>query len=170
MNAAGAPPLDWWQVSTEAYSGSHYATWPRKLLTRPILAMCPQRVCTVCGEPSRRIVAPTDEYASQLDELAERIRRGREVGDAQPIQHGAQPPGSRVSAAQVATLGWTSCGHDAWRNGIVLDPFAGSGTTLAVATGHGRDALGFDIDERNAALAMERVGMFLTVDHLERAS
>jgi DNA modification methylase len=48
--------------------------------------------------------------------------------------------------------------------GTVLDPFAGSGTTLAVATGHGRDAIGIDIDSRNAALAQERVGMFLTVD------
>jgi DNA modification methylase len=47
----------------------------------------------------------------------------------------------------------------------VLDPFAGSGTTLAVATGHGRDAIGIDLDERNAELALERVGpMFLTVE------
>lgn len=48
--------------------------------------------------------------------------------------------------------------------GSVLDPFAGSGTTLAVATGHGRDAIGIDIDARNADLARERVGMFLTVE------
>ena len=33
---------------------------------------------------------------------------------------------------------------DHWRNGIVPDPFAGSGTTLMVATGHGRDAIGID--------------------------
>ena len=50
-----------------------------------------------------------------------------------------------------------------WRNGVVLDPFAGSGTTLAVATGHGRDAIGIDLDARNAELARERIGMFLTV-------
>lgn len=57
------------------------------------------------------------------------------------------------------------CGHDDWRRGVVLDPFAGSGTTLAVAVGHGRDAIGIDIDERNADLAVERVGpMFLTVE------
>ena len=53
---------------------------------------------------------------------------------------------------------------DKWRPGVVLDPFAGSGTTLAVATGHGRDAIGIDLDERNAHLAQERVGMFLTVE------
>ena len=158
-NPAGAPPLDWWEVSAERYSGSHYATWPRKLLTRPILAMCPQRVCLVCGEPSRRIV--------DVEGLSGRCFLGKSPDPGVGLQ------GERPSVPDVAireTLGWSTCGHDAWRNGIVLDPFAGSGTTLAVATGLGRDAVGFDLDERNAALAMERVGMFLTVDHLERAS
>jgi len=60
--------------------------------------------------------------------------------------------------------GWTDCGHDTWRNGIVFDPFAGSGTTLAVASGLGRDSIGIDLDARNADLARERVGMFLTVE------
>jgi DNA modification methylase len=46
-------------------------------------------------------------------------------------------------------------------DGIVLDPFAGSGTTGAVATGHGRDFVGIDLDGRNEALAAERIGMFL---------
>lgn len=49
------------------------------------------------------------------------------------------------------------------RRGRVLDPFAGSGTTLAVATGHGRDAIGIDLDPRNADLARERIGLFLEV-------
>lgn len=44
----------------------------------------------------------------------------------------------------------------------------GSGTTLQVATGHGRDAIGIDLDERNADLARERVGMFLTVESVKR--
>ena len=124
-NPAGAPPLDWWEVTTEPYSGSHYATWPRKLLTRPIESMCPKEVCRTCGEPRRRIV-----------------ERGE---------------------ADSAALPWTDCGHDDYRRGIVLDPFAGSGTTLAVATGLGRDAVGIDLDSRNADLAAERVGMFLEV-------
>ena len=51
---------------------------------------------------------------------------------------------------------------DHWRPGIVLDPFGGSGTTLAVATGHGHHAIGIDLDARNVHLARERVGpMFL---------
>lgn len=56
------------------------------------------------------------------------------------------------------TLGFTDCGHHDYRPGLVLDPFVGSGTTLAVATGHGRNAIGIDLDERNFDLALERVG------------
>jgi DNA modification methylase len=48
--------------------------------------------------------------------------------------------------------------------GTILDPFGGSGTTAAVATGHGRNCIAIDIDERNADLARERVGLFLTVE------
>ncbi len=59
---------------------------------------------------------------------------------------------------------WSDCGHNNFRPGLVLDPFAGTGTTLAVAHGHGRDAIGIDIDPRNADLATDRVGpMFLEV-------
>lgn len=136
LNPAGAPPLDWWQVSTEPYSGSHYATWPRRLLTRPIESMCPREVCTACGEPRRRLV------------------------DVEGLQ-GKRPPMPEITRT---TTGWSDCGCGApFRTGIVLDPFAGSGTTLAVATGLGRDAIGIDLDARNAELARDRCGMFLTV-------
>jgi hypothetical protein len=150
QNPAGAPPLDWWNVSTEPYSGSHYATWPRKLLDRPIKAMCPMQVCTTCGQPRRRIVEPTT-YDT------DREMTGRPV-ESVGSGHRADRP-----SANPTTVGWSDCGHNTWRNGIVLDPFAGSGTTLAVATGHGRDAIGIDLDARNAELARERIGMFLTV-------
>ena len=113
-NPVGAPPLDTWIISTQPYSGSHYATWPEELCVKPILSMCPERVCRECGEPSRR-----------------------------------------------AMVGWTDCGHDSWRPGVVLDPFAGSGTTLQVATRLGRDAIGIDLDERNHTLIHTRVGMFM---------
>ena len=46
----------------------------------------------------------------------------------------------------------------------MLDPFAGTGTVLAVAVGNGRDAIGIDLDERNIDLAVKRCGMFLTVE------
>ena len=154
QNPAGAPPLDWWNVSTEPYSGSHYATWPRKLLDRPIKAMCPMQVCVECGQPRRRIVGDVNYNLADI--------QGGPAGDTSDNTGRNGAPG-RFGTYSADTVGWSDCGHDHWRNGIVLDPFAGSGTTLAVATGHGRDAIGIDLDARNAELARERIGMFLTV-------
>ncbi len=42
--------------------------------------------------------------------------------------------------------------------GIVLDPFAGSGTTLAVAKRLGRRAIGIELNPEYVALALERIG------------
>jgi len=42
---------------------------------------------------------------------------------------------------------------------LVLDPFAGSGTTLAVARELGRDFLGFDIDDLYVKMSQDRVGV-----------
>ena len=48
--------------------------------------------------------------------------------------------------AKRASLGWTSCDCGlATRPGVVLDPFAGTGTTVKVAERMGRTAIGTDI-------------------------
>jgi len=64
------------------------------------------------------------------------------------------------------TIGWTDCGHDTWRRGIVLDPFGGTGTSAVVANRLGRDAILIDLDPRNVELASQRVGYHLEVKHL----
>lgn len=157
-NPAGAPPLDTWVIPTHPYKGAHYATWPPDLCVRPIKAMVPMRVCRVCGEPSRRLVGDAEYVNARSGEVVDKA----EWLDGELQRQGAigRDNGALRSAP---TLGWTECPCAQWRNGIVLDPFAGSGTTLAVATGLGRDAIGIDIATRNADLARERVGMFLEV-------
>jgi len=74
------------------------------------------------------------------------------------LRAGGDFPSSVVT--EYEDLGWSDCGHNDWRPGLVLDPFAGSGTTLMVAHGHGHDSIGIDLDERNLELARERVGPF----------
>jgi DNA modification methylase len=144
---AGAPPLDWhtdnhpedgdwlWKLSTRPYKGSHYATFPLTLPRRLIEAMCPQRVCVSCGKPSERI--------TEVERVGAQDNHGID--------------------RRSTTLGWSDCGHNTWRTGTTLDPFAGSGTTLEAAQAVGRHAIGIDLDSRNAELARDRVGMFLTV-------
>lgn len=165
-NPAGAPPLDWWEIPTAPYKGSHYAVYPPALLERPIKSMCPQQVCTKCGEPRRRITGEP-VYVADDGSHREGDRRGSWLADDVRAagSNSSQGTGERGHITRVAeTLGFTDCGHDSYRNGIVLDPFGGSGTTGAVATGLGRDAILIDIDERNADLARDRIGMFLTVE------
>lgn len=182
----GAPPLDWiderelaWEpllgLPTQPYSGSHYATFPTQLPKRLIECMCPQRVCTECGKPSERITSVGYEAHGVKNPDEKRLRTADALTNpsAQGMTHG------RASKV-VNTLGWTVCDcnvdefgnehGDFWRSGVVLDPFAGSGTTLAAATGLGRACIGIDLDERNADLARDRVGMFLEVDEGQTAA
>jgi DNA modification methylase len=48
--------------------------------------------------------------------------------------------------------------------GTVLEPFSGSGTTLAVANKHGRKAVGIELNPAYCALAVERLNKRLTVN------
>jgi hypothetical protein len=169
-NPNGAPPLDYWVIPTAPYSGSHYAVYPPALCERPIKSMVPAKVCTVCGAPSERITSEPEYVPSATN------RGGVMVADAERVAEGVNAwtsaGGANASVVRsTTTIGWSECecpdDGTKWRNGVVLDPFAGSGTTLMVATGHGRDAIGVDIDARNADLALDRVGpLLLTVEHL----
>lgn len=48
--------------------------------------------------------------------------------------------------AKKETVGWTKCGcHKAFQPAVVLDPFAGTGTTLRVASAMGRIGVGIDL-------------------------
>src|SRR5690606_26582341 len=113
---AGAPPLDWWEIPTQPYKGSHYAAWPEALLTRPIAAMCPQRVCTKCGEPSRRIVE-----AERVDAEGNVVKGDWNADNYQPGKgytgsQGAHRNAGTAIGTMRRDMGWTDCGHNSWRN------------------------------------------------------
>src|SRR6266702_4505110 len=50
----GKNPGDVWIIPTASYHGAHFATFPVELVRRPLLATCPKRVCTECGQPWQR--------------------------------------------------------------------------------------------------------------------
>jgi hypothetical protein len=120
-----------WTIATQPYPGAHFATFPRKLVEPCIKAGTSERgVCPECGMGWVREVTV---------------------------------PG-----------GWTSaCGHGGWfpndgaiAHGFIhlpdpvpatiLDPFAGSGTTGAVAQALGRRAVLIDLNPDYLAQAMKR--------------
>jgi site-specific DNA-methyltransferase (adenine-specific) len=166
-NPAGAPPLDYWVIPTAHYSGSHYAVYPPALCDRPIKAMCPQRVCTVCGAPSERITSEP-EYLDASGEVVEGMSWPSAVAEGRAAHSAKTDGGVTRTTRTTRTIGWSECecpdDGTKWRPGLVLDPFAGSGTTLMVANELERDAVGFDIDARNATLARQRVDKFMFAD------
>jgi hypothetical protein len=172
-NPAGAPPLDWhtdhldgdwlWKLATAPYAGSHYATFPLTLPRRLVLAMAPQRVCTICGWPSERI--STADPEAQAHNVTRRVGRATLDLDRPPNTARGDLGAALFKPVAYSTLGWTDCGHDAWRPGMVLDPFGGSGTTAVAAALEGRDATLIDLDHRNVDLVRRRI-----LDHLRIVS
>lgn len=155
----GAPPLDcWtdeydyshdtWTLTTQPSRLAHYAMWPARLAERLVLSMCPAEVCTACGTPRRRV-----ERAANSVGRAVRSRNDGRGGRFDCLPSSAGP---RVS--EMVTTDWTDCGCEIdgqrapFTPGTVLDPFAGTFTTGLVAEAHGRNAIGIDIDPRNAEL------------------
>lgn len=47
----GKNPGDVWWLATATYRDAHFATFPVDLVRRPLLATCPAKVCTACGQP-----------------------------------------------------------------------------------------------------------------------
>jgi site-specific DNA-methyltransferase (adenine-specific) len=142
-------------MSPQGFAGSHYATFPVALPTRLIKAMCPERVCTVCGAPSERITDRSYIGAKSAKPYEPHVWASGIADGKGGHSNKAPDEGARVIAE---TVGWTDCGHNAWRTGRVLDPFAGSGTTLVAAHNESRDALGIDLDSRNVAMVEDRLG------------
>lgn len=152
----GSPPRDHWDdeydgdttwlINTVGSSLAHYAMWPASLAERLILSMCPAEVCRSCREPRRRIVAknrPTPADDSQ---------RAKHANGQRPAPGRQNRPPEVGWEIDTTTIGWSDCGHDNYRPGVVLDPFYGTGTTGAVADLHGRDAIGIDLDPTNTEL------------------
>ena len=137
-----------WTVTTSPYKGAHFATMPPKLVEPCILAGCPAQVCPSCGAGLKRMVSVVNS-----------IGRVDKSGSDGFVDYGMSR--GRAGSAITDTIGWQptcNCGADQFSSGVVLDPFAGSGTTGAVATSLGRNFVGIELNPAYVELAEERIG------------
>ncbi|WP_117210596.1 DNA-methyltransferase [Allorhizocola rhizosphaerae] len=68
----GGNPRDVWHLATAAYHGAHFATFPIALVEKPLLATCPEKVCTACGTPWKRRSADRTRKPAVLGVLVPR--------------------------------------------------------------------------------------------------
>lgn len=154
----GAPLLDWWVLTSRTHQsdhGEHFAAFPEELARRLILSMCPPRVCTMCGVPVRRLIRPSADYQARLGQSI----FPKNVGDSDRMKRGRRGAHKDIVAIN-NHVGWAECRcpePDRFRPGLVLDAYAGTGTSLAVASRFGRDAVGIDLDESNVPIVAGRI-------------
>jgi DNA modification methylase len=74
----GANPGDVWRITPRRHMGAHLAPFPTEIAQRAILLACPERVCSQCGEPRKRIV----ERTTELDPARPQAKRAMELAEA----------------------------------------------------------------------------------------
>ena len=164
-NPLGKMPGSVWNIPSQPLTVppglgiDHFAAFPMELPRRIIAGWSPPGVCTACGEGRRPV---TD---------GERIngKHGPVSGAAwQSASKSETATGRRNNFQTIRTLLGYACAcsePDApTRPAVVLDPFAGTGTTMLVASALGRIGVGIDRSADYCRLARWR-----TTDPAERA-
>lgn len=162
-----ANKLDVWFVPPKAYPGAHYATFSPELITPCILAgTSAYGCCAACGTPWERVVVKVGDTGEEYNHFGA-TRKGPAPGQAPTSsqrkgydrsltsnRNGMTEAGSTLSTNTIPkreTVGWEQkcgCQGASVEPCIVLDPFSGSGTTVATSLELGRRGVGIDLSEQ----------------------
>lgn len=155
FNPLGKLPGSVWTVPTEPLEVpehlgvDHFAAFPQEWPRKLILGFSPVGICVECGTGRRAVVCVERERSSDLSD--ERSHNG---SNGQKPQSGYRGDVSREITGYACDCDNTSAPT---RPAIVLDPFAGTGTTVGVARALGRHGVGLDLSADYLRLANWRV-------------
>lgn len=153
LNPSGKNPgdvADFWSITTKGSSEKHYATFNSELIDKPIVAGSPEFVCVKCGVPREKIFEEKEIAKTKIKPYQ------NEYMDACPSSGGKESTFNGGNNKQL--IGLTDCNCNAgFTGGIVLDPFAGTGTTLIRALELGRNVIGIEGKKEYSDLATKRI-------------
>ena len=142
-----------WSISTESFSGSHFAVFPTALTEIMVRSGCSEFVCKKCGLPREKIFKYTGR---DLPKGGGPCRKYRESG----LELSPTSTILTKTLKEKVEAGLSECGcdhSDGWDRGICLDPFIGSGTVALVARKLGRDYIGIELSESYVMMAKKRL-------------
>lgn len=135
-NPKGKNPGDCIMFPLEPSSENHYAMFPKTLPELCIKAGCPKEICNKCGKP-KQVTQVTQVTHNRINDRKDFKRRPDNV----------EVPPQNWKPKNIIEEKEISCNCNAgFSPGIVLDPFAGGGTTLFVAKHLLRDYIGIEIN------------------------
>ena len=158
-NPLGKNPADVLELSTMPFKGAHFAVFPPKLPEFCIKAGSPEEVCSACGKPKVNIIKEGNLISSSptipmaIKPRANKINRLK-IQDLPKDPWGSLPKREREITGTKPTC---TC-NAPFEPAVVLDPFAGSGTTMQVARQLGRSAIGIELSEEYAKMIKKRMG------------
>jgi DNA modification methylase len=141
-----------WTLSSEPFKEAHFAVFPSEIPHRAIAAGTSERgCCAECGAPRERATEKTAEI--QANAKGSRFDQGKTAD---------RTGGDRAQAGErftTKTTGWQpACACNAAVVPCrVLEPFAGSGTTLLEAIRMGRDVTGIELNPEYCRMIENRI-------------